>query len=66
MRTKTYILAFVATLAVGVTFFTVEAMANRGHGALGVVYVTSQGSSRRNIALSFRHALYSQFLFSFD
>ena len=43
MKTKTYILAVVAALAVVMTYLTVDAMANRGNGALGTVYVTSQG-----------------------
>jgi hypothetical protein len=43
MRTKIYILTVVAVMAVGMAYFAVDAMANRGNGALGVVYVTSQG-----------------------
>jgi hypothetical protein len=43
MRTRAYIFAVVAVVAAGMAYFTVEAMANRGHGALGTVYVTSQG-----------------------
>jgi hypothetical protein len=43
MRVRTYLLAVVAAMVVGIAYFTVEAMANRGDGALGVVYVTSQG-----------------------
>ena len=43
MKTKTYILAVVAVVAVGMAYFAVDATANRGNGALGTVYVTSQG-----------------------
>lgn len=43
MKTKTYILTVAAVIALATAYFTVEAMANRGDGALGVVYVTSQG-----------------------
>jgi hypothetical protein len=44
MRTKTYILAVVAVVVVAMTYFTLETMAKgRGHGDLGVVYVSSQG-----------------------
>ena len=43
MKTKTYILTVAAVIALATAYFTVDAMANRGDGALGVVYVTSQG-----------------------
>jgi hypothetical protein len=43
MKTKTYLLIAVAALATGMTYFTVDAMAGRGNGALGTVYVISQG-----------------------
>jgi hypothetical protein len=43
MRSKTYILVVIAVVAVGIACFSVNAMANRGHGALGEIYVTSQG-----------------------
>jgi hypothetical protein len=43
MNTKTYILIVAAVVALCTTYFSVEAVANRGNGALGVVYVTSQG-----------------------
>ena len=37
------ILGIVAVAMSATAYFAVEAMANRGDGALGVVYVTSQG-----------------------
>ena len=43
MKTKTFILIVASVIALSMAYFTVEAMANRGHGALGVVYVSSQG-----------------------
>jgi len=43
MKTKTYILTVAAVIALATAYFTAEALANRGNGALGVVYVTSQG-----------------------
>jgi hypothetical protein len=43
MNTKTYILIVAAVIALSTAYFAVEAMANRGHGDLGVVYVSSQG-----------------------
>jgi hypothetical protein len=43
MKRRTYIFAVVAVTAVGLAYFAANAMANRGNGALGVVYVTSQG-----------------------
>jgi hypothetical protein len=43
MNTKTYILIVAAVVALCTAYFSVEAVANRGNGALGVVYVTSQG-----------------------
>jgi len=43
MLNKRNILLVVALATVLVTYFSVEVMANRGDGALGVVYVTSQG-----------------------
>jgi hypothetical protein len=44
MKTKTYILAVVAVAVVATAYFTLETMAKgRGHGDLGVVYVSSQG-----------------------
>lgn len=43
MKAKTFILIVVAVIALSMTYFAVEAMANRGDGALGTVYVTSQG-----------------------
>jgi len=42
MKTKTYVLAVVAVFAIGMAYFTVDTMANRGNDELGVVYVTSQ------------------------
>jgi hypothetical protein len=42
MKAKTLILIVAAVIALSLTYFTVEAMANRGHGALGEVYVSSQ------------------------
>lgn len=43
MSTKKMILGIAAIVVLTTTYFAVEAMANRGDGALGVVYVTSQG-----------------------
>jgi len=43
MKAKTLILTIAAVIALSTTYFAVDAMANRGDGALGVVYVTSQG-----------------------
>lgn len=43
MNTKRVILGFSAIVVLATAYFAVEAMANRGDGALGVVYVTSQG-----------------------
>lgn len=43
MRTKTYILSIAAVMVAVMAYFAVDTMANRGDGALGVVYVTSQG-----------------------
>ena len=43
MKVKTYLFAVAMIVGVGLTYFAVDAMANRGHGALGEVYVTSQG-----------------------
>jgi len=43
MKTKAYILSFIAIFAVVMSYFTVDSMANRGNDELGVVYVTSQG-----------------------
>ena len=44
MLNKRNILLVVALAAVFVTYYSVEVMARgRGHGALGTVYVTSQG-----------------------
>ena len=43
MLNKRYILLIVLFAAVLVTYFSVEAMANRGNGVLGTVYVSSQG-----------------------
>lgn len=43
MKAKTYFLAIVAVAAVATAWFAVDAMAGRGNGALGTVYVTSQG-----------------------
>lgn len=43
MRSRTYILAVIAVVAVGMAYFAVDAMAGRGNGALGTIYVTSQG-----------------------
>ena len=43
MKAKTLILIVAAVIALSLMYFTVDAMANRGHGALGEVYVTSQG-----------------------
>ena len=43
MKNKTYILIVIAVAAVGMAYFAVNAMANRGDGALGTVYVSSQG-----------------------
>lgn len=42
MKAKTFMLIVTAVLALSMTYFTVDAMANRGDGALGVVYVLSQ------------------------
>ncbi len=42
MNTKTYILTVAAVIVLSMAFFAVDAMANRGHGGLGVVYVSSQ------------------------
>ena len=43
MKAKTYLLATVSIVVIGMAYFAAEAMANRGNGALGVVYVSSQG-----------------------
>jgi hypothetical protein len=43
MRTRTYVLVVVAVVTAALAYFAVDAMANRGDGDLGVVYVTSQG-----------------------
>jgi len=43
MKAKTLILTIAAVIALSTMYFTVDAMANRGDGALGVVYVSSQG-----------------------
>jgi hypothetical protein len=43
MKAKTYILTIVAVIALVTAYFTAEAVANRGNGVLGTVYVTSQG-----------------------
>ncbi|MBL7188916.1 MAG: hypothetical protein ISS70_21530 [Phycisphaerae bacterium] len=43
MNTKKMILGVSAIVVLATAYFAVEAMANRGDGALGVVYVTSQG-----------------------
>jgi hypothetical protein len=43
MKAKTYVLTVAAVIDLATAYFTVEAMANRGNGALGIVYVTSQG-----------------------
>jgi len=43
MKAKTYILTIAALIALTIAYFTVDAMANRGNGVLGTVYVTSQG-----------------------
>ena len=43
MNNRTMILGFVAIAMSATAYFAVEAMANRGNGELGVVYVTSQG-----------------------
>ncbi len=43
MKAKTYLLTAVAVIALVTAFLTVQAMANRGDGALGTVYVTSRG-----------------------
>lgn len=43
MKTRTMILAIVALAASVTAYFAAEAVANRGDGALGTVYVTSQG-----------------------
>jgi hypothetical protein len=43
MKAKTLILTIAAVIALSMTYFAVDAMANRGDGALGVVYVSSQG-----------------------
>lgn len=42
MKTKTYLLTAAAVIALTTAYFSVQAMANRGDGALGTVYVTSQ------------------------
>lgn len=43
MKSKTLILIIAAVIALSTVYFTVDAKANRGDGALGVVYVSSQG-----------------------
>ena len=43
MKVKTYILIVTAVIALSTAYLAVDVMANRGHGALGEVYVTSQG-----------------------
>jgi hypothetical protein len=42
MKIKTYILIVAAVIALSTAYLTVDAMANRGNGALNTVYVTSQ------------------------
>jgi len=43
MKVKTYILIVAAVIALSTAYLTVDVMANRGDGALGAVYVSSQG-----------------------
>ena len=43
MKVKTLILTIAAVIALSTAYLAVDAMANRGHGALNTVYVTSQG-----------------------
>lgn len=43
MKAKTLILTVAAVIALSTAYLTVDVMANRGNGALGEVYVTSQG-----------------------
>ncbi|MFH1718572.1 MAG: hypothetical protein ABIF19_14555 [Planctomycetota bacterium] len=43
MKAKTFILTVAAVIALSTAYLTVDVMANRGDGALGTVYVTSQG-----------------------
>jgi len=43
MKVKTLILTVAAVIALSTAYLTVDVMANRGNGALGTVYVTSQG-----------------------
>ena len=43
MNTKIMMLGISAIVVSAMAYFAVEAVANRGDGALGVVYVTSQG-----------------------
>jgi hypothetical protein len=43
MRARTYLLTAVAVAALGTAYFAATAAAGRGNGALGTVYVTSQG-----------------------
>jgi len=43
MKVKTLILTVAAVTALSTAYLAVDVMANRGHGALGEVYVTSQG-----------------------
>jgi hypothetical protein len=43
MKAKTYISTIAVVIALVTAYFSVQAMANRGDGALGTVYVSSQG-----------------------
>ncbi len=43
MKVKTYILIIAAVISLSTAYLAVDAMANRGDGALGAVYVSSQG-----------------------
>lgn len=43
MKAKTLILTVAAVIALSTAYFAVNAMANRGNGEVGYVYVTGQG-----------------------
>jgi len=43
MKAKTLILTVAAVIALSTAYLAVDAMANRGNGALGAVYVSNQG-----------------------